>query len=121
MNTGDRHGWRKSSLSNNGGQSCVEVRFDAEAVYVRDSKYLRDPSNDPARQPIITIPANRWHEFLDLTDGHTVDAAADLPVVDFHADGGASLSAADGTVLTFTPAEWCAFTAGVHAGEFAAA
>ncbi|WP_069166827.1 DUF397 domain-containing protein [Nocardia altamirensis] len=121
MSTADRHGWRKSSLSNNGGQSCVEVRFGTDVVYIRDSKYLRDPANDLARQPIITIPLNRWSEFLDHAAGYRSAVSEGVPVVDVRADGGADICAADGTTLTYTTSEWRAFTWSIGAGEFVAA
>jgi len=122
MNTGDRQGWRKASLSNNGGQSCVEVRFDGDLVRVRDSKYLRDTANDPALQPVITILASRWHDFLKLAaGGGALGETAELPIIERHVGGGASIHAVDGTTLTYTPGEWIAFTAGVRDGEFAAA
>jgi hypothetical protein len=57
--------WRKSSHSQ-GSEHCVEVRFTDDSVYVRDSKYLRDPANDPAAQPIIAVPADEWDSFLQL-------------------------------------------------------
>jgi hypothetical protein len=61
--------WYKSSYSQ-GSNHCVEVRFTDDTVYVRDSKYLRDPANDPSTQPIIAIPADQWDSFLQLATGN---------------------------------------------------
>ncbi|TLG01811.1 DUF397 domain-containing protein [Nocardia cyriacigeorgica] len=112
--------WRKSSYSNNGGASCVEVRFADTEVLVRDSKYLRDPANDPTQQPVIAIPSHLWTAFLDLAADRRGTSDPALPAVEVHADGGVTIHAADGTALTYTPGEWRAFTAGIHNGEFAA-
>lgn len=65
-----RTGWFKASYSNN-SNACVEVRFDGEFVHIRDSKYLRDPTNDPAQQPIITVTADQWSLFLSEMTGAT--------------------------------------------------
>jgi len=50
--------WFKSSFSN-GGQACVEVRFDGDHVSVRDSK---DPNG-----PILTFTRTEWTAFLHGT------------------------------------------------------
>ncbi|MBF6397895.1 DUF397 domain-containing protein [Nocardia cyriacigeorgica] len=113
--------WRKSSYSNNGGASCVEVRFAGTEVLVRDSKYLRNPANDPDQQPVIAIPRHLWTAFLDLAAGHRSANHPALPTLKVHLDGSATIHAANGTKLAYTPAEWAAFTAGIHNGEFAAA
>ncbi|MCM6774454.1 DUF397 domain-containing protein [Nocardia sp. CDC159] len=115
-----RTGWFKSSFSNQ-GTSCVEVRFDGDVVLIRDSKYLRNAANDPRQQPIIAIPVARWAAFLDLATGEASLGSVELPTVDVRRDGSAQLTATDGTTLSFTPDEWCAFTAGIGIGEFAAA
>ncbi|MTE12790.1 DUF397 domain-containing protein [Nocardia sp. CT2-14] len=58
-------GWRKSSRSGDGGGgNCVEVLLTDEAVLIRDSKYLRDPANDPAHQPVVSVPGPQWDAFL---------------------------------------------------------
>ena len=103
--------WFKSSRSANNG-TCVEIRFDGDMVLVRDSKYLRDPRNNPATQPIVTVSVDEWTAFLA---GRTITAFT----VAAHPDGGVSIVGADGTSLDYTPAEWDAFTYGVLAGEFA--
>ncbi|WP_280275125.1 DUF397 domain-containing protein [Nocardia wallacei] len=115
-----RHGWFKSSKSND-GPNCVEVRFDGDFVHLRDSKYLRDPANDPAAQPLITLKAEYWDSFLAAAAVDKADARSDQPVILRHPTGQVSVRAQDGTTLTFTADEWDAFTAGVREGEFAAA
>lgn len=53
--------WFKSSRSSN-GTGCVEVKFEQQAVGVRDSK-------DPAGPALVTPPA-RWLAFVaDLKAG----------------------------------------------------
>lgn len=111
--------WFKSSFSRDAA-TCVEVRFTPGTVQIRDSKYLRNPANSPAAQPIIAIPAASWDVFLSLATGHPT-TAPDLPALTVHPDGGATLHSPDGTTLTYTPAEWTAYTSGIRAGEFAAA
>ena len=44
-------GWRTSTFSGNNGGACVEVKFAGAMVLMRDSKYLRNPANDPASWP----------------------------------------------------------------------
>ncbi|MGQ4599985.1 DUF397 domain-containing protein [Nocardia sp. R6R-6] len=118
MTTILRHGWRKSSYSNNGGASCVEINFAGETILLRDSKYLRDPSNDPAAQPIIAIEVHSWPVFLAAAAGSGSDSAGGIPSIERTQDGGAVVRAADGATLVYTSAEWDAFVAGIRAGEF---
>ncbi|WP_067818179.1 DUF397 domain-containing protein [Nocardia inohanensis] len=67
--TEPQDGWRKSSYSGDGGGgNCVEVRLAEVAVLIRDSKYLRDPANDPAAQPIISLAGPEWDAFLSAID-----------------------------------------------------
>lgn len=54
----DRGGWFKSTHSSNSG-GCVEVRFDTDVVFVRDSKDCR------ADRPVVGVPAGGWASFLD--------------------------------------------------------
>ncbi|WP_280468484.1 DUF397 domain-containing protein [Nocardia cyriacigeorgica] len=110
--------WIKSSRSN-ANQNCVEVRFDGAVVLVRDSKYLRDPANDPLEQPIIAIPMDTWPEFLNsAVDGATRETTG-TPQIKRHTDG-VTVSAGD-VVLDFSAGEWEAFVDGVGIGDFEAA
>lgn len=56
--------WRKALRSGQNG-NCVEVKSAGAAILIRDSKYLRDPSNDPEAQPIISITVAQWSDFLE--------------------------------------------------------
>lgn len=112
-------GWFTSSRSNNGNQ-CVEVRFDGEAVLIRDSKYRRNPANRPADEPIITVTASEWTTFLEhLTTRRTPAVAGGArTLLAYTAPAGDATLRHGDTTLTYTPAEWDAFLAGVRAGEF---
>lgn len=120
MTTPDRLEWRKSSYSSN-GENCVEIAFSGDTVVIRDSKYRRDPANDPAREPIITLPAAAWPIFLDLVARSGTSDSRIALRVRYAPDGGVTLIGRSGTTLTYTAAEWEAFTAGVRDGEFAMA
>lgn len=113
-----RVGWFKSSRSNNGG-GCVEVKFDGDSVLIRDSKYLRNPINDPASQPIITVPAIKWKGFLENVVGKAADDVVGAPAIERDPAGGATLRALDGTVLVYDEVEWDAFVCGILDEEFA--
>lgn len=112
-------GWRKATASNNGGD-CVELKFTDDEVLVRDSKYLRDPANDPATAPMITVPLSVWQTFLNRVAalGEGDEGDGQLPLIERNADGTTSLHAADGNMLSYTAREWDAFTDGVVRGEF---
>ncbi|MGH3503293.1 MAG: DUF397 domain-containing protein [Nocardioidaceae bacterium] len=59
-----RHaGWFKSSYSSSTG-SCVEVRFDARQVAVRDSKQAYDAAPGTATEPMLTVAPRQWAAFL---------------------------------------------------------
>ncbi|MBF6234489.1 DUF397 domain-containing protein [Nocardia farcinica] len=118
MSTGTTSTWFKSSFSKEAA-NCVEVRFAGDAVLVRDSKYLRDPGNDPARQPVIEISAMRWGAFLAYAVDPGVAPEPGLPVIVRGAHG--VVVSLGGVSLHFTGAEWTAFTSGIAVGEFAAA
>ncbi|WP_416566158.1 DUF397 domain-containing protein [Nocardia testacea] len=60
MTSRDRLHWRTSSYSGTNGGQCVQVAFGSQTVFIRDSRYLRDPANDPAAQPIVAIDINLW-------------------------------------------------------------
>ncbi|MEV0712718.1 DUF397 domain-containing protein [Nocardia aurea] len=118
MTTPIRHGWRKSTFSNNGGASCVEVNFIGNQALVRDSKYLRDPANDPNDQPVLSIRADMWPTFCRSSANPTIRSEmAGVPQITVREDGWVRVS--DSAVeLVFTPDEWKAFIQGVLAGEF---
>jgi hypothetical protein len=105
--------WFTSTRSNNGNQ-CVEVRFDGDAVLIRDSKYRRNPANRPAEEPIITVTASEWTSFLDtLIRGRSHSDLTALTAAGSHT------TLRHGSItLTYTPSEWDAFLAGARAGEF---
>ncbi|MFD6453867.1 DUF397 domain-containing protein [Nocardia sp. NPDC056541] len=110
------HGWFTSSRSNNGNQ-CVEVRFDGDAVQIRDSKFRRNPMNAGLVEPVITVDAPLWTAFL-----HCLLTARPHPDLVAHtsSDGSTTLRH-EAVLLHFTPEEWNAFTAGVRDDEFACA
>lgn len=112
-----RGGWFTSSYTN--GNGCVEVKFDGDTVLIRDTKYRRNPANDAALEPIITLPANKWKDFLEKVVDRTAGDEIDAPVIERDAAGGASLRAHDGTILVYNEIEWTAFLDGVRDGEFA--
>ncbi|WP_040785088.1 DUF397 domain-containing protein [Nocardia pneumoniae] len=107
-------GWFTSTRSNNGNQ-CVEVRFDGDAVLIRDSKYRRNPANRPADEPIITVSAAEWTAFLEVlrTRGRSNGELSAHTA----ANGHTTLRHGE-TTLTYTPEEWDAFVLGAHDGEF---
>ncbi|WP_036507398.1 MULTISPECIES: DUF397 domain-containing protein [Nocardia] len=105
--------WFTSTRTNNGNQ-CVEVRFDGDAVQIRDSKYRRDPANRPELEPVITVGALAWMAFLRMLLHGGIEG-------DLHirpAPDGGTVLVHDTTELSFTPGEWQAFSAGAHDGEF---
>ncbi|MEU6560384.1 DUF397 domain-containing protein [Nocardia nova] len=112
-----RSKWFKSSFSGS-EHTCVEVRFAGDLVLVRDSKYLRDASNDPAAQPVIEVAAELWQVFLDVATGPDRTEVEGVPSIVMKSDGCVVVRAGDGTALTYTRSEWDAFIAGVWAAEF---
>ncbi|MGW4123012.1 DUF397 domain-containing protein [Nocardia sp. NPDC004711] len=108
--------WRKAHRSGGNGGNCVEVKSAGTAILIRDSKYLRDPSNDPEAQPIITVSIAQWRDFLDVVAGRST--AVSEPAIIVRAEGSAVLQSADGVTLDFTPTEWLYFSLGVSDGEF---
>ncbi|MGQ4597875.1 DUF397 domain-containing protein [Nocardia sp. R6R-6] len=107
-------GWFTSTRSNNGNQ-CVEIRFDGDAVLIRDSKYRRNPANRSVDEPIITVTATEWTAFLDVlrTRGRSNSELSAHTA----ANGHTTLRHGE-TTLTYTPEEWRAFLLGAHDGEF---
>jgi hypothetical protein len=108
-----RSGWFKSSRSGGTENNCVETRFDGAVVHIRDSKY----QGSPAAQPVITVTARQWSQFLATLTGQ-----ANVSVLTTLTDEAGNVTlTANGTALTYTPAEWKAFTEGVALGEFSVA
>ncbi|QIS08822.1 DUF397 domain-containing protein [Nocardia arthritidis] len=89
-----RSGWFKSSRSND-GPNCVEVKFEGDSVLIRDSKYLRDPANEPSAQPVITVPVRAWDRFLGIATGLAV-VSDEVPTIDRHESGQVSIVANGG-------------------------
>ncbi len=110
----DATGWFTSSRTNNGNQ-CVEVRFDGDAVLIRDSKFRRNPAHRPEDEPVITVTASEWMSFL-ATVRDRLATAGELRA-HTATDGHTTLRHND-VMLTYTPGEWAAFVAGAHDGEF---
>ncbi len=118
-NTGvaGRSAWFKSSFSKD-ANSCVEVLFADEVVRVRDSKY----DGPPADQPVITVPADDWDEFLAIATGHTERSIrSGVPTIEFDTVGNAIVYGANEARLVYTPREWDCFLAGIRANEFSRA
>ncbi len=112
-----RSEWFKSSASNGGG-TCVEVRFHGDLVSIRDSKYRRDPANDPCCEPILTVTAEQWTAFLADLTGPGIPATDSPLIVESGPTGPLLRTTYQDTVLHFTQAEWQSFLTGVHAHEF---
>ncbi|MBB5913804.1 hypothetical protein BJY24_002671 [Nocardia transvalensis] len=106
-------GWFTSTRTNNGNQ-CVEVRFDGDAVLVRDSKFRRDPAHRPEDAPVIVLTAGEWMRFLGAVLGSGPAGAVSAEPT---RSGGAVVRHGD-IALTFTTGEWDAFVAGARDGEF---
>jgi hypothetical protein len=110
-----RGGWRKSSFSGSNGGQCVEVRFDGDAVHIRDSKYRRNPAAELAAEPVITVTPEQWLPFVAVAAGQAHSFVE--PAIDADAYG-VTLRGENGVALRYTLGEWDAFVAGVRAGEF---
>ncbi|WP_406268356.1 DUF397 domain-containing protein [Nocardia sp. NBC_00881] len=107
-------GWFTSTRSNNGNQ-CVEVRFDGDAVLIRDSKYRRNPAHRTAEEPVIIVTAAEWTAFLDLLRTH---GRPEGELSTHTAANGHTTLRHGKTTLTYTPEEWEAFLLGARDGEF---
>ena len=98
--------------------ACVEVNLDGADVVLRDSKYGREATNDPARQPVVTLSRAGWQQLLDhvalgtplTTDEFVLVTAVDGDVAVRHHGSGVTLA--------YTAGEWSAFAQGVVNGEF---
>ncbi|NNH72474.1 DUF397 domain-containing protein [Nocardia uniformis] len=112
-------GWFKSTFSDH-GNACVEVRFGDGEILIRDSKY----DGDEAVRPIVVVSTQTWGVFLEIVTGtdESDDTRLGIPAIQHDiATGVTTLRDAVGTALSYTREEWAAFTAGIHAGEFALA
>jgi hypothetical protein len=105
--------WFKSSFSHPNGNDCVEVFFDSDLVRIRDSKNC-------GVGPVLSVPAYDWTTFLDEVAGRAPAGSHTVIQIVRDAEGGASLRARSnsGRTLSYTPAEWAAFVAGVHDAQF---
>ncbi|MGV9663161.1 DUF397 domain-containing protein [Nocardia niigatensis] len=110
----ESRGWFTSSRTNNGNQ-CVEVRFDGDAVLIRDSKYRRNPEHRLEDEPIITVAATEWMTFLAAVLGRP--ALRTALSAETGTDGHTTLRHGE-TTLVYTPGEWRAFVDGARDGEF---
>ncbi|KIA61117.1 DUF397 domain-containing protein [Nocardia vulneris] len=108
--------WRTSSYSGNTGGNCVEVASDGAHVFIRDSKYRREPSNDPSAEPVITLTPDQWDNFVKVALNRSKGPTE--PAIEIDPAAHVELRAAGGPTLRFTPQEWEAFTAGATGGEF---
>ncbi|MQY22903.1 DUF397 domain-containing protein [Nocardia macrotermitis] len=104
--------WFKSTHSGS-EHTCVEIAHRAEAVHIRDSKYV-GPSDD---QPIVSIAPDLWSAFLHLVLSATSASLDDTVSIALHPAGGATIVGGS-TALVYTAAEWDAFTKGVADGQF---
>jgi hypothetical protein len=102
-------GWFTASYSNQGNM-CVQVRFLGGQVQIADSK-------DGGRGPVITVTGPDWDAFVATALGRPANPGAALTGTATD-DGGQLVTAADGTTLRYTAAEWAAFLAGAADGEF---
>lgn len=110
--------WFKSTFSDNAA-SCVEVRFTTNHVHIRDSKYRRNPTNNPTHEPVITITPTEWAEFLHAVTAHHATEPDAALTVEVTQTGTATLrTPRTATTLAFTTAEWQAFLHGAKTHEF---
>ncbi|WP_280233846.1 DUF397 domain-containing protein [Nocardia cyriacigeorgica] len=106
-------GWYKSTFSGS-DKTCVEVAHRTTTVLIRDSKYTGPTST----QPIIEVPTTHWRQLLDLALAHTPGTLPGILTLTVDPDCHATLTTPSGTELTYTPAEWDAFTKGIADGQF---
>jgi len=108
--------WQKSSRSGANSDNCVEVRTEDERILVRDTK-LGEAS------PILSFSTSDWQGFLlDVTAGYdwpAFEAIKTAPGGEHYIQMWDNTNGFRGqTVLSFTEAEWIAFSEGVKLGEF---
>ena len=111
-----KYDWHTSSFTEN-GSGCVEIKHEDGRVLVRDTKYLRDPANDLAAEPILAMPLTAWPGFLTAALDPSATLPAGAPAIHRLGDGGA-IFRSGGTELVYNAREWDAFTAGIRNGEF---
>ncbi len=109
--------WFKSHASS-ASCACVEVRFDADAVLIRDSKYRRRPEADLANEPTIRVLIDAWLALLDELVGVRLAGTGGALAIATTEHSTTIRSVTTGTELVYTAAEWDAFLVGVKAGEF---
>lgn len=111
--------WFKASASN-GSCACVEVRLTTSGlVEIRDSKFLRNPDNDPALQPVISVEPRHFADWVAGVCGRSVSEMNDT-ITSRRTPAGQSVVSRTGSEveLTFTPEEWQAFRSSALRGEF---
>lgn len=111
----------KSSYSD-AGRVCVLVRrlVGDASIFLRDSKYLRNPNNPPENEPILEMPAEAWPIFeAQVLNSTTPKTNHGQPAIEFLDNTDVVLHGRDGTILQFTAEEWNAFRAGLADQEFA--
>lgn len=104
--------WFKSSRSSE-TQSCVEVRFNGDSVFIRDSKY----TGPVPTQPIVSVSSTLWPRFLDQVLSANSGELDNGVAISLHQDGGATISG-QGVALVYNADEWDAFTKGIADGQF---
>lgn len=110
-------GWFKATAST-ASCTCVEVRFLADAVQVRDSKQISAVTGENVSR-VITLPAEDWRQFLRKIDEDELGPAAGPLQSTADHDGTVVLHClSSGIELTYDIEEWHAFRAGVRDGEF---
>jgi hypothetical protein len=103
--------WKKSSRSNPSG-NCLEAKADGSDILVRDTK-LGEAS------PVLRFTTYDWGRFVnEIKDGFTCPQGGEIET--WNENGGViMLDRSEPKIrLTFTRAEWNAFTEGVDIGEF---
>ena len=109
--------WFKASYSSGCG-ACVEVRYDADIVSIRDSKYRLNPNNDPIHEPVIALTFAAWQAFLqEVTEVKSVGINNNA-WTESAKDGSVTIHSSSGVSLSFTSLEWITFFLGIRGGQF---